>query len=76
MSLAEHNEGRSFIWALDRSRARAALPAAVPCETTAGHGLALSKGFAVSPLLFCPYGRVKPSTLGWGSPNLFRFGRH
>jgi hypothetical protein len=26
----------------------------------AGHGLALDKDFAVSPLPFCPYSRVKP----------------
>ncbi len=77
-------DGRSFIWALDYSRARvvahatpiAALSAIIACATTAEHGLALSKDFAVSLPLCCPYSGIGPSSSGWGPPRRFQHGRH
>jgi len=65
------NEGRSFIWALDRSRAR--------CGTlllSQERGLAPRKDFAVSLPLFCPYRGIGPTTSGWGPPIPFGTGRH
>ena len=58
------------------SRARAALPAPFACANGTEHGLALGKGFAVSPPLFCPYRGVGPSSLGLGPPLAFASGRH
>ena len=39
-----------------------------------GHGLAPRKDLAVSFSLFCPYGEIKPTSLGLGSPRSLRIG--
>ncbi len=49
------------------------LNAALPLRGTTLHS---GKDLAVSPRHFYPYSRVKPSTLGLGSPIPFGLGRH
>jgi hypothetical protein len=50
-----------------RRRATLATLAGDDAARTARHGLALSKDFAVSLPLSCPYGGIEPSSLGSGS---------
>jgi len=86
---AVKRDGRSFICALDRSRARVvrvlshgADAAALPAQhhfkkvVLGGHGLALGKDFAVSLPLCSPYGGIGPSSSGRGPSGRFRPERH
>jgi len=57
------------------TRGAAALSRADLCESSREHGLALSKDFAVSLPLCCPYGGIGPSSSGWGPPYRFQYER-
>jgi hypothetical protein len=72
-----HNtEGRSFIWALDRSRALCGTPRVTTCAISRGTALHPVRNFAVSLPLFSPYGGIEPSSLGSGSLFPFENRRH